>query len=394
MALLKYLFPILFLAFSLGELARIRVFASVNSGFFDLVLISIIAIWIFFSKKSKYSLLKPILIFSGVCLLSLVINLGRFHLDQIFISSLYLVRFILYSGIYFVLVDLDKANLKRIPIYMFFSGLLVIVLGFLQYFFYPNLVNLYYLGWDNHMYRLFSTFLDPNFTGAFFVLFLVFIFILKDKIFSKKYIWVSYVVMVLNLIAIVLTFSRGALLMLLVSVVTYSFFSKNWKITGGIIIGFVLVFFILSPKFYVENMNLLRFASTEARLESAARALSIWKDNPMGVGFNTYRYARTAYEPADWTNVGPSHAGSGVDNSFILVLVTAGFVGLGAYVYLLYRTLKLGYMNIKKNKFALVLVVSLTGLIINSLFINSLFYSFLLFWVFVLAGLTERSLHE
>jgi len=393
-ALLKYLFPLLFLAFSFGELARIRLFASVNSGFFDLILVCILGIWILFSKKSKYNLLKPLLIFSGVAFLSLIINLGKFHLDQIFISSLYLVRFILYAGIYFVLIDTDKKLVKKIPIYMMFSGLIILVVGIFQYFLYPSLKNLYYLGWDDHMYRLFGTFLDPNFTGAFLVLLLVFIFILREKLFQKKYVWVSYLIIAVNLIAIVLTFSRGALLMLLICVVTYSFISKNWKITGGLILGFVIVFFILSPKFYVENMNLLRFASTEARLESAKSALSIWQDNPMGVGFNTYRFARKAYEPTDWTDFGPSHAGSGVDNSFILVLVTAGFVGLGAYLYLLFRMLRLGFSNIKNNKFALVLTVSLVGLIGNSLFINSLFYSFLLFWIFVLAGLTESSLRE
>jgi O-antigen ligase len=182
--------------------------------------------------------------------------------------------------------------------------------------------------------------------------------------------------------------------MLLICVLTYSFLTKNWKIAVGLILTFVIIFMILSPKFYIENLNLFRFASTEARLASSKTALSIWRENPMGVGFNTYRLARKAYEPTDWTDFGPSHAGSGVDNSFILVLVTAGFVGLGTYIYLLYRMFRLGYDKIKNNKYALVLVVSLVGLIGNSMFINSLFYSFLLFWIFVLAGLTERSLRE
>lgn len=253
---------------------------------------------------------------------------------------------------------------------------------------------MYFLGWDNHMYRLFSTFMDPNFAGAILVLFLTFLFIMKETIFSKKYIWASYFLILLNLIAIVLTFSRGALLMLLVSVATYSVLTKNWKITGGLVAVLVVVFFILSPKFYVENMNLLRFASTEARLESSSKALHIFKENPMGVGFNTYRFARTNYENSDWTNFGPSHSGSGVDNSFILVLVTSGIFGFISFVYLIYKIFRLGFNNIKKNKIALVLCVSIVGLVVNSMFINSLFYSFLMVWIFVLAGLTENSLHE
>lgn len=394
MALLKYLFPILFITFSFGEIARVNIFSSVNAGFFDLILALILLIWLFFAKKSKYDLKIPIILFSALALFSLLINFTRFSQIELLISSLYLVRFVLYAGIYFVLVDLDKKLISKIPIYMFVSGALFILFGFLQYFFYPNLKNLYYLGWDDHMYRLFSTFLDPNFSGAFYVLFLIFLFIMRDKIFPKKYIWISYVAIFFNIIAIVLTFSRGALLMLLVSVLAYSFLSKNWKIAAGLIATFVVIFIFLSPKFYLENMNLFRFASTEARLETSRNALTYFKENPMGVGFNTYRFARKEYERTDWTPFGPSHAGSGVDNSFILVLVTSGVFGFTAYIYLVYRIFKLGYTRMKKNKIGLVLVVSMVGLVVNSMFINSLFYGFLMVWVFILAGLTENSSRE
>lgn len=394
MALLKYLLPVFFIVYSLGEVARIEIFPAVNTGIFDLILLSILFVWLFFVKKSKYSLKIPILLFASVALLSLSINLTRFTTSEILISSLYLVRFILYAGIYFVFTDIDKKFVTRIYRYMFLSGSLLIIFGIFQYFFYPNLRNLYYLGWDDHMYRLFGTFLDPNFTGAFFVLFLTFIFIMKDKIFPEKYSWIVYVIMILNIIAIVLTFSRGALLMLLVCLITYSVITKSWKIAAGVIAVFVVIFIILSPKFYLENMNLFRFASTEARLESSRNALAYFKESPMGVGFNTYRFARKVYEPTDWTGVGPSHAGSGVDNSFILVLVTTGFLGLVAYIYLIFRIFKLGFKNINNNKIALVLVVSLAGLVANSMFINSLFYSFLMVWIFVLSGLTENTSRE
>lgn len=394
MALLKILFPILFIVYSLGEVARINIFSSVNSGFFDIILLCILFIWIIFSKKSKYELLKPLILFSSAAILSLLINITRFTSTELFISSLYLVRFILYAGIYFVLIDVDKKLISRIPFYMFISGLLFMIFGFIQYFFYPTLKNLYYLGWDDHMYRLYSTFLDPNFAGVFLVLFLVFVFIMRDKILPEKYIWIIYIAMIMNIAAIVITFSRGALLMLLVCVLTYSFITKNWKIAAGLITTFVIIFIILSPKFYLENINLFRFASTEARLETSKNAITYFKKNPMGVGFNTYRFARKEYELTDWAGYGPSHAGSGVDNSFILVLVTGGVLGFAAYVYLIYRIFKLGYSRINKNKAGLVLVVSLAGLVVNSMFINSLFYSFLMVWMFTLAGLTENNSRE
>ena len=179
--------------------------------------------------------------------------------------------------------------------------------------------------------------------------------------------------------------------MLIICVVIYSALTHKWKLTAGIICLFAVIFFVLSPIFSVENTNLLRFASVEARIGSSKSALEIFQKNPMGVGFNTYRFAREKYGKTDWTGAGPSRAGAGVDNSFILILVTTGLFGLISYVYLLYKMFKLGVANLKNNKFALVLIVSLGGLIVNALFINSLLYSFFMVWVWILAGLTESN---
>ncbi|MBI2621721.1 MAG: O-antigen ligase family protein [Candidatus Levybacteria bacterium] len=388
MVLLKYLFPLLFISFALSETLKIRVYQSVAVGLFDFVIFTIVVVWFFTTRKEKYEIKKPIAIFSSIGIISLVINFTNFNIEQIFISLLYLIRWILYACIYFVIVDTSKSYKNNLMRYMFLSGVLVIVLGFIQFFFYPNLKNLYYLGFDEHMHRLFSTFLDPNYAGTFFVLFFVFIFVLRDKLFGNKK-SLSYLVLVINFIAIVLTFSRGAILMFIVCVVIYSALTRKWKLTAGVICLFALIFFVLSPIFYIENTNLLRFASTEARIDSSKRALEIFQKNPMGVGFNTYRFAREKYEKTEWTGFGPSHSGAGVDNSFVLILVTTGLLGLMSYVYLLYKLFKLGFAGLKKNKISLVLIISLGGLAVNALFINSLLYSFIMIWIWILAGLTE-----
>ena len=74
-------------------------------------------------------------------------------------------------------------------------------------------------------------------------------------------------------------------------------------------------------------------------------------------------------------------------------MATAGIPGFIAYLYLLFKMFKLGFINLKKNDMAIVLVVSLAGLIVNSLFINSLIYSFIMAWIFLIAGLTENKQH-
>ena len=48
-------------------------------------------------------------------------------------------------------------------------------------FVYPDLRNLWYLGWDPHYYRVFATLLDPNYVGILLVL----------TIFVWIYIWVN-----------------------------------------------------------------------------------------------------------------------------------------------------------------------------------------------------------
>jgi hypothetical protein len=394
MALLKYFLPFFFIIIALGEILKVRLVSAVTIGTIDFAVAFLLLIWVIGFKKEKYFLRKALILFVVAAIFSLLININNYSSNQLVVSALYILRFIVYASMYFVFVDLGKKYKTLIPRCMFLVGFIVLVIGFLQYLFFPSLQDLHYLGWDKHMYRMFSTFLDPNFAGAFFVLIFIFAFILRDKIFPQRYTKFVYIFLIFNFIAIILTYSRGALLMLLVSVITYSALTKNWKLTAGMFVSFVIIFLVLSPKFHFEGTNLLRFASVEARIESSKTALNIWSDNPMGVGFNAYRYAREKYGEKDNSRFFPSHAGAGVDNSFIFVLVTSGVLGFGAYIYLLYKMLRLGIDNIKKNKFALVLVVSLIGLMANAMFINSLFYSFIVLWIFILAGFTESSLRE
>lgn len=389
MALLNLFLPLLFLLFSLGEIVKFSVLESVSIGLIDIVIFVIFTIWVFRIKKTNYVLLKPIIIFAVIAALSLMLNLLNFSKDQIFVSSLYLVRWILYSTIYFVFRDIGKIYSKKISKYMTIAGFIVVALGFAQLFFYPSLRGLYYLGWDEHLNRIFSTFLDPNFAGVVLVLLFVFVFVFKEKLFGGNKI-LYYATQIITFVAVILTYSRGSMLMLFSCAFFYSIFTKNWKFILLTMLVFLAVFIILIPGFGQEGTNLLRTASTNQRINSSLKALEIFQKNTLGVGFNTYRYAREKYGEIDTSVFGPSHAGAGVDNSFIFILVTGGVLGLASYVYLLIKMIKLGIMK-KKNGYGMVLLLSLVGLMINSLTINSLFYSFIMLWVWSLAGLTESN---
>ena len=174
---LIFLFLIFFAV--LGEISRIYLGSAVAISFLDISsVLSLIYIAVFYFRHNDndvFKNLKYFLFFYIICFISLVFNLKNFSLNQILIGSLYLFRFISYSSIYFLVKIIFKKNSRFVEIILLAWGLIFIFLGFLQYFLYPNLRNLYYLGWDDHLYRLFSTFLDPNFAGLFIASFLFFI---------------------------------------------------------------------------------------------------------------------------------------------------------------------------------------------------------------------------
>lgn len=383
--------------YPLGELARIDLpnniaITGIDLGVFFITIV-IIVFCVVTKKKISFSLLKPVVIFLGICLLSLLFNIPHLKQNELFVSFLYLFRFSCYTSLYFIIRSIDIKLKQKIRIYMIVAGLFLLLGGYLQYFFYPSLRNLYYLGWDVHLYRMFSSFLDPNFFGTFLVLYFLFLlsFLFDKKVQdNKKFISCFIFLLLLTLIAIVLTYSRSAYIMLGVGVVTFFLLRKPSKkiILGGsaFVIISIISFFSLTK--YSEGTNLFRITSTKARLTTSENAIVIFQKNPIfGVGFNAYRYAQNKYKLVNQTGnkVSIDHGGAGTDNSWLFVLATAGIIGLLAYGNLWYSILFLG----RKHSSEL-LIASSFALFINAIFINSLFYTFVLVWMWSLIGITEN----
>ncbi len=397
MGLLKILFSVFVILFPVGEIGRLQFPNGVAITVNDVFLGVLVAYWFLlnFSKnKFRAYLTKPILIFSGVAFLSLALNFPKLSFDSFLISFSYLIRFIAYATVYFIFRGFDKEFKKKASYLLLLSGSIVVIGGFIQFFLYPNLKNLYYLGWDEHLYRMFSSFLDPNFAGAFFVIFLMYSLSFLKKFIEEKS-WIkSFIISIISLVtlaSIYLTYSRSALVMLIVSVVTFLVLISQKKLIAVSVVVLVLLIFLAPKSFKTEGTNFLRIASSEARLESVQVAYNIFQKNPVfGVGFNAYRYAQNkeGLNNASWQ---VTHSGAGTDNSFLFVLATTGIIGFVSYLYLLFKIFYLAKINLKKNMYSVILFSSLSGLLINSLFINSLFYVFILEWVWILASLTENN---
>lgn len=379
MAILEKLISgLIVIALPLGEVARFT-FNEVAITLLDAVVATTVLFWIFFKKRIPHSeLKKPILIFASVLFISLIVNIPRLNTSELLVSSLYLLRWIFYALLFFVVLDLQLSK-QKIEKAMTIGGAILVVIGYILYFLYPDLRNLRYAGWDEHLYRLFSTFLDPNFAGSFFVLYFLF---LLNKLFTKKTLIFSFISLV-TLAAIVLTFSRSAYVMFMIGTVILLYF-KGKKFFAAGLIGLFLVLIIIFGQLSIrsEGTNLLRIASGEARLDSIRNAFTIFKDHLIfGVGFNSYRYAQRDYGFLNESKM-IVHSGAGTDNSFLFILATSGIVGFAAFVYLLFKII-----SIKDP----LITSSMLGLIVNSLLVNSLFYPPIMFWLWILLGIRWKN---
>lgn len=404
MDILKIIFVIFLLSFSLGEIVRFDLGNSFFVKLSDFIAVILIVTWAVLPRAHCRGtrMTGSILLFIVVALVSLLVNIKHLSNSELIVSLSYLARWVLYASLYYVITSFSFEFKKKILYILLVSGALFVLFGFIQYFFYSNLRNLYYLGWDDHMYRLFSTFLDPNFAGAFFVLYLIFLsgiflYFLNNK--QKNLIILTIVISLLTLVATYLTFSRSALIMLFVSSLTFFVLIKRIKFTVVLIVVSAAFLLLSSKNFHIENINPLRIASSQARLDSSKTSIQIIKDNPfLGVGFNAYRYAQIRYGFRHGEGAIKSHADAGTDNSFLFVLGTTGFIGLLSFLYLLFVILKRAYINYSvfkkkhiRNIMSIIVIASFVGIIINSFFINSLFYSFNMMWLWIIVGLHDSN---
>jgi len=385
-----FLYLLLLVIFPLGVLIRITPLTNVNIYPQDLLvgLIFMITLIIYIRNGSEYkNIFKSIFLFNVIAIISLIINSARLSGTELLISSSYLLRLDAYFSLVFLgLFNFSKPQIKILEKTFLISSLTVVVLGFVQFVFYNNLRNLYYLGWDEHLYRMFSTFLDPNFMGLYLALLSIFIIgqIIKT---NKKntYFYSHFIFAGITLLALILTYSRTAIISFALGTAFLTIYLNKIKIFVVLIIllfGGVLAL----SNFYIEGMNPVRIASSEARLESMGEALEIFSDSPIyGVGFNTYRYAQIKKGFRDEKLSIVSNADAGTDNSFLFVLATTGVIGIFTYLNIWKQIIvKIRKLSISNKAIAFSIIVTLFS---ASFFINGLFYMPIMLWVFVYFGM-------
>lgn len=377
---------ILALAIISGQLIKLPIAGQGGATVLDLTVILFCLLGLI---KLKFKLTKPslflksALVFIFIAVLSLILTPLHLRTDEILISFFYTVRFAFYTLLCWIILSgafpALKNNIQKILI---FSGLILAVSGLIQFLFLPDLTFLTAEGWDPHYFRTVSTFLDPNFSGAYFVLTLLLLIggrnILKDR--------VLYILFAILYLALLTTFSRSSYLMFLVSGTILAFFQKSIKLLLSTIILFLIL--LLGFQIYVQLVasprNIDRTQSASSRFNTWEQGAILFQKFPIfGVGFNAYRYGLKEFNLGDEQFL-KSHGASSNDSSLLSVASTTGVIGLTVYFIFLISLFKYSY---PKN---LVLRSAIGGLLIHSIFSNSLFYPPILSWIMLISAVPKK----
>jgi len=329
--------------------------------------------------------------------ISLLLSSIEFSTDKIMTGFFYLLRYFSYllSGVVvYNMVDKRLLSKKRIEDAFILSGIFIAIAGFIQLILLPDFTILDpSLGWDPHKNRLASTFFDPNFVGAYFVICLA---VLLERIFpdkctkeSSKTGFYTYFCLIVILIGLILTFSRSAWGMMGIVVLAYGVFRSKVLLLVAFFTAFMAYFAI--PRVQTRISGTTDPAdSASLRIVSWGNTVRIIKDNIWtGVGFNTYRYAQENYGflTPDQDEI---HSGAGSDSSLLLVFATTGILGFliyfVAFLFPIIDSLKKRYLG------WLVILSILISLLIESQFINSLFYPQIMFILFPILFIFDNRL--
>jgi len=368
--LFKYLFIIILALFSLGQLQRIQLNeAIVFYGHEAFIIIWLILVFIKHHQKmlmliKKYFFNYPTYSFMAWVSIGLIINLISHNFS--IIPWLYIARAITYLVFALSLPLALDFSTKSYRYYWILSGIFIAISGLLQYFFYPDTRFLWYLGWDDHYFRLIGTQLDPNFTG----IILTSTFLIAQDLWGKQN-WLKTSISALLAGAILLTYSRASFLSFIISS-GLLIFIKSYKknISLLILMGLFIVLIPFLPRPEGEGVKLERTASISARIESNQLSLKSLDRYEWLLGKGLFVYQNQTRKETFW----PSTAHF-PNNLIVFLFTSTGIVGLGLSIIILSR---IGQYLYHKDTY---IFAAFIAILIHSQFNHTLFQPFIWLWI-------------
>ena len=263
-------------------------------------------------------------------------------------------------------IIINKKQMKKIFIAFFSSSFLVYGYGFYQYF--------------SDKSRIYSSLHNPNPFGSYLLIciFLSLSFAIFAK--KKKYRIISYIYMILGLILLILTYSRGAWLgliggLIILFYMIYKFDYKNINFKKTFIILFLIV---LVVSFSVDGVtrrmkSIFDLDQNSYRLMQYQTSFEMIKDKPIfGFGLGNYPLVFPNYKPNDIKRI---HLH--VHNIYFHWVVETGVISFAFFIIMIYKLFI--YKNIypvkKKKWFNVALLAIITGFAIHNFFDVTFLYS-------------------
>lgn len=339
-------------------------------------------------KRSLSPSLMAVAALAGIFLcwapLMLFISLGTLPTSHLIISLAYWVRLATLLALIPALCVLceDEKSKKSLRISSVGAGAALIILGFIQYMFVPDLAFLAPAGWDPHIGRLVSTWLDPNFFGLFCLLYILLLLQVK-----KTYPLMWLATAMLTILALVATQSRSSWLAggAIIFIAPYLIISLRRSLhpatvrAGAAAIGaLLLTTVIITTLFFYDRLAglVVSDATVQLRADSLRVAWSAVVEPHwlLGVGYNAFGwYAQKAGLIADFL----THSRSGIDNSFLALWATTGVVGLTLFsgMWTLIAAKLVSHWRTNGSLAPLIALVAIGVLTTHALFTNSFLYA-------------------
>jgi len=379
-----------------GEFGRIEIMGN-SLLLLDIVTPVVMLVWLArkLIRKETFHFTKvnaSLIAFLAIAILSLLVGAAGLDAGEFKFALLYLIRFIAVGSFFFIAQDSAKQKSKVVNWLILAGGILALI-GFYLFKTIPDFAEagLADLGWDPHIGRLTSTWLDPNFAAGGFAFLLALLGgkILKTREFFKQA-WLVLLAGIM-LVALLLTYSRSGLVALGVSGLILGLVGNRKLLIALIIVGIVGmgVSSRLSERIGELAQSVTSFGGSsqqvldptaQLRFESWDEGLRIWKENLLlGVGYGSYKFHQTFASET-------SHAATGSDASLLNIGATTGTLGLAAFLFFLGNLLLLAWQK-RKTALGLGFLAALCGLLIHSIFVNSLFFPAILLYLMVSGGL-------
>ncbi|QQG43937.1 MAG: O-antigen ligase family protein [Candidatus Roizmanbacteria bacterium] len=417
--IIRFLYYILFFATPLIVYSKTSELFEFNKMMFIyLITLLIVFIWLTDKITTKKAILKknvfyiPIILFLVSQVLSTIFSIdihtslfgyyGRFNGGLFSIIS-YLVLFYIFIDVF------DKSFIFRLLKISLISSVFVIILGLPGKFGY-DLFCLAFTGdfnnscWTDQFRpaeRLFSTLGQPNWLGAYLsVLFFIGLYFLlqKDKAKIKKNIkdkifYISY--LILNLITIFFTHSQSAIAATIIALIIFISFRVGIKKSVIMITG--LIFLILFFKTGKPSIDKYFSFSSKTTINSVQNkystsivtdsfdirkivwkgAVEIGKSYPLfGTGVETFANSYYFKRPVEHNLTSEwDFLYNKAHNEFLNYFATTGYIGLSAYLIMIFSVLLLLFKRILSDKNNSLLFLSLFCAYISILITNSLGFS-------------------